>query len=71
LRLYTVDAARAQQREDETGRLRAGARADLVVLSADPRTALVAQLPEVSVEVTVVGGRVVFDRTRQTQEVVR
>lgn len=62
LRLYTVDAARAQRREAETGTLTEGKRADLVVLGADPRAVAVGELPDVGVERTVVGGRVVFDR---------
>jgi predicted amidohydrolase YtcJ len=61
LRLYTADAARAQRRDAETGAITVGKRADLVVLSADPRRVPVDQLAAVGVERTVVAGRTVHD----------
>jgi predicted amidohydrolase YtcJ len=65
LRLYTADAARAQRREHETGTIAEGMRADLVVLSRDPRAVTVDAVLGLTVERTIVGGRVVFEREPQ------
>jgi predicted amidohydrolase YtcJ len=57
LTAYTSGAAWAIGRETHSGRLAAGFDADLVVLSADPRT----QLADTEVLQTVKGGRVTFE----------
>jgi predicted amidohydrolase YtcJ len=62
LALFTIDAARAQHREQETGSLEVGKRADLVLLERDPRAVPVEDLPTLSVQRTVIAGEVVFDR---------
>lgn len=59
LRAYTTGAAFSLFAEDELGEIAPGKRADLVVLSADPRTT---PLEEIRVEMTFVGGERVFRR---------
>lgn len=60
LHAYTAGAAWAGFTENETGALREGTYADLVVLSEDPRTA--DDLTRVKVILTAVDGQVVFER---------
>ncbi|HUR67906.1 MAG TPA: amidohydrolase [Candidatus Thermoplasmatota archaeon] len=60
LRAYTAGAAWAGFAENEVGTLREGMLADLVVLSGDPRAA--ADVRKLSVTLTVVDGRPVFER---------
>ena len=57
LRAYTAGAAWAGFAEDEVGTLRPGMLADLALLSGDPRASL-----DLRVEMTVVDGRVAFER---------
>ncbi len=61
LRLFTTDAARLQFEENEKGVLRAGARADLVVLSGDPLAVAPTRIADLRVLRTVTGGRLVHD----------
>jgi len=56
---YTVGAAFSLFAEGELGELAPGKRADLVVLSADPRTT---PLEEIRVEMSFLGGEVIFRR---------
>jgi predicted amidohydrolase YtcJ len=68
LRMWTEEAAYSLFMETERGRLVPGAAADLVVLAADP----LATDPEtwneqLRVEMTVVGGEIVFERTRRDE----
>ncbi len=60
LALYTRGAARACGCAETCGTLEPGKRADLVVLSADPRVTDAAELDALAVEETVVGGETVF-----------
>lgn len=60
LRLLTSSAARYTFDEDERGTLEPGRLADLVVLSGDPLT--VPEPAGLRVELTVVDGRIVFER---------
>jgi len=60
--MYTVHAARSAGLEHEAGSLKAGKRADLVVLNHDPTRLDHAQLAELRVELTVCGGRDVYRR---------
>jgi len=62
LRGYTRDAAHAARREHDLGTLEAGKHADLVVLSQDLRSAPPEALDQARVDLTMVGGRVVFRR---------
>jgi predicted amidohydrolase YtcJ len=63
LRSYTVANAWAAFEEEIKGTLSPGKLADVVVLSKDLATIPDAEIPEAEVLVTIVGGRVVFERT--------
>ncbi len=56
---YTAGAAYSLFAEDELGEIAPGKRADLVVLSADPRTT---RPEDIRVEMTFLGGEVIFAR---------
>ncbi len=60
LELITRGGAYATFEEDRKGTVTAGKLADLVVLSDDPRSVAVDKLPDVRVEMTMVGGRVEY-----------
>jgi predicted amidohydrolase YtcJ len=60
LPLLTIDAAYAIAQENSRGSLAPGKLADLVILSADPRTVAVADLLEIEVLMTMVGGEVAW-----------
>jgi len=62
LRLYTVNAARAAFEEADKGTLTLGKLADLVVLAEDPLSAPANTLASIPVELTMVGGRVAYQR---------
>jgi predicted amidohydrolase YtcJ len=62
VRAYTVGAAQAGRADQRRGSLAVGKDADLVVLSADPFAIEPDQLLEVRVELTMVGGRIVYQR---------
>lgn len=61
LRAYTASAAWAAFEEKEKGTLAPGMLADFVVLSRDPFAAAPGEIEKISVETTIVGGRVVYD----------
>jgi len=63
LRGYTIEAAYLAGEEDIKGSLEPGKLADLAVLSADPTAVPTDRLRSITVETTVVGGEVVFDRS--------
>jgi predicted amidohydrolase YtcJ len=62
LRLYTSAAARYTFEEAKKGTLEPGKLADLVVLSADYMTVPEDQIKDIKASVTMVGGKVVFQR---------
>jgi len=62
LRLYTSAASRYMFEETQKGTLEPGKLADLVVLSADFMTVPDDQIKDIKAEMTVVGGKVVFQR---------
>jgi predicted amidohydrolase YtcJ len=62
LRLYTSAAARYTFEEGRKGTLEPGKLADLVVLSADYLTVPEDQIKDIKADVTIVGGKVVFQR---------
>jgi hypothetical protein len=66
LRLYTLNAAALAFEEKEKGSLTPGKRADLVVLSADPRLVPPAELERVKVTMTVFAGKVVYAGSEET-----
>jgi len=62
LRLYTSAAAHYMFEEGRKGTLEAGKLADLVVLSADYMSVPEDQIKDIRADVTIVGGKVVFQR---------
>lgn len=66
IKMYTVHAAYAAFEEDLKGTIEAGKLADLVVLSEDPLKMQSAQLRDLKVEMTMVGGKVIFSREEKT-----
>lgn len=64
LRSYTRDAAFAAFEDDSKGTLTVGKLADIVVLNHDLRTAPEADLLKTRVELTIVGGKVVYEAVR-------
>lgn len=62
LRSYTKSAAFAAFEEDLKGSLTAGKLADLVVLSQDILTVSAERIRETKVELTIIGGRVLYER---------
>jgi predicted amidohydrolase YtcJ len=62
LRCYTLGSAYAEFQEDRKGSLRAGKLADLVVLSQDPLSVRPEMIKDIEVEMTIVGGRIVYSK---------
>ncbi len=62
LRLFTRDAARLQRLD--AGEVQANRLADLIVLPRDPTTTEAADLMNTAVDMTLIGGRVVYERGR-------
>jgi len=60
LRLYTVNAAYVSFEEDVKGSIDVGKLADLVVLSREPHEIPPNEIRDVKVEMTIVGGKVVY-----------
>ncbi len=60
LRMYTVDAAYAASEEDCKGSVEAGKLADLIVIDRDILTVPEERIKDIKVEMTVLGGKVVF-----------
>src|SRR5690606_20435187 len=63
LRSLTSWAAWATFQEDRRGTIEPGKWADLTVLSADPLTVPEAEIPAIQAAMTVVGGRIIFERS--------
>jgi predicted amidohydrolase YtcJ len=63
IRAYTIDAAYGAFEEREKGSIEVGKLADLVVLSDDILTINPVRIEQVQVEMTVVGGTVVYEKT--------
>jgi len=62
LRMYTVDAAYSSNEENMKGSVETGKLADLVVLSLDPFSVSPSEIAIISVELTIVGGKVVYSK---------
>lgn len=62
LEMYTRNAAYVSFEEKEKGTISEGKLADLVVLSDDPTAVTPERLKDVSVEMTIIGGEVVWER---------
>jgi predicted amidohydrolase YtcJ len=63
LELYTVNAARIAFQESDRGSLRVGKLGDFVVLGADPFEVDPGHIKDIGVEMTVIGGEVVYPPT--------
>jgi predicted amidohydrolase YtcJ len=64
LALYTINAARIAFQEGDRGSLEVGKLGDLVVLGRDPFEVEPDQIKDIPVEMTVIGGDVVYDGGR-------
>jgi len=62
LRLYTVNAAYGAFEEDVKGSIAPGKLADLVVLSRDPYKTAPERIKDIKVEMTIVGGNIIYTR---------
>ena len=62
LRMYTVDAAYSSNEENMKGSVETGKIADLTVLSLDPRNVPPNEIEKIKVEMTIVGGRIVYSK---------
>ncbi len=60
LRMYTVNAAYASFEETVKGSIEEGKLADLTVLSADPKKTPSSKIGDINVDMTIVGGKVVY-----------
>jgi len=60
VRMYTLDAAYAQFEDSVKGSISVGKRTDLVILSANPVSVAPEEIGDISVERTIVGGKVVY-----------
>ena len=67
LRAYTHGSAVAGFDEERLGELRSGFLADVVVLADDVFEVPAERIREVRVDLTIVGGRVVYERGQERQ----
>jgi hypothetical protein len=63
LKLFTVNGAEIGFEEHSKGRIEAGKLADFTVLSDDPYSVKRDKVDEIDVEMTIVGGKVVFSKS--------
>ncbi len=61
---YTLGAAYAEFQEDAKGSITVGKLADVAVLSDDPFVTSPASLRDIVVELTIMGGKITFERQR-------
>jgi predicted amidohydrolase YtcJ len=62
--MYTLNAARAAFEETVKGSVTPGKLADLVVLNADPTRLTAEEFKSLQVEMTIIGGEVVWQKKR-------
>ena len=60
LKAYTLDSAYATFEESSKGSIEEGKLADLVVLSEDPTTVNTHEIKDIKIEMTIVGGEIVY-----------
>ncbi len=63
--LYTREAAYVSFEEEDRGTITEGKRADLVVLDKDPLTLAPEEIPSCRVEMTIVGGKIVYQDRKE------
>ena len=63
LRMYTLEAAKAEGTEEVKGSIAPGKLADLVLVDSDPLSVGRERLPDICTILTVVGGRVIWEKT--------
>jgi hypothetical protein len=61
--MYTMGGAYASFEADLKGSIAVGTLADLVVLSADPTRVPIEEIKDITVEKTIIGGEVVWERS--------
>ncbi len=61
LAMYTINAAYASFEEGTKGSITQGKLADMVLLSGDPTKSPPEQIKDISVEMTIIGGKVVWE----------
>ena len=64
LRMYTVNSAYASFEESIKGSIEVGKLSDIAVLSCDPRVVPPDKIKDITVEMTILGGRVVYPKIR-------
>jgi predicted amidohydrolase YtcJ len=62
LRMYTIEAAYSSNEDNIKGSVETGKLADLAVLSRDPRSVKSSEIKNISVELTILGGKVIFSK---------
>jgi predicted amidohydrolase YtcJ len=67
IQVFTMGGAYASFEEESKGSIEEGKLADLVVLSADPTEVPPLRLREIRVEMTLIGGEIVFEREGSTK----
>ncbi len=62
LKIQTINSAYASFEENMKGSIEEGKLADLVILKKDPFSVEIDQIPEIRVEMTILGGKIVWER---------
>lgn len=62
LQMYTINAAYSTHEENLKGSIESGKLADLTVLSQDPRKVLPSEIQNITVEMTIIGGKIAYSK---------